>query len=318
MIDLFEPESASTRDGFGKALVRLGNNKSVVVLSADLSESTRANWFKDKYPHRYIELGVAEQNMAGVAAGLSLEGKIPFICSFAAFSPARNWDQIRVSICYSEANVKIFGGHAGLNVGEDGATHQALEDIAIMRALPNMKVVVPCDAVEMEKATIAAAEIKGPVYLRSGRDKFPIITTKRSPFKIGRANILRKGKDVTIIACGLMAYEALVAAELLKEKGISAMVVNNHTIKPIDRKTIIDCARKTKAVVTAEEHQVSGGLGSAVSEVLGSYPVPVKMVAVMDRFGQSGKTRELLEKYGITHKDIVKAVVDVLRIKRKF
>lgn len=303
-----------SRDGYGKGLVKLGKNKNVVALCCDLTDSTRVNWFKEKFPKRFIECGIQEQNMAGLAAGLAMTGKIPFMSSYAVFSPGRNWDQIRVSICYNNLNVKIQGAHAGLSVGPDGATHQALEDIAITRVLPNMIVIVPCDALEGEKATVASVKIKGPVYLRFGREKVPQITTKKTPFKIGKADIYKKGKDVCIIACGVMVYEALVAAEKLKKQGIDAMVINNHTIKPMDNKTIINAAKKTKAIVTAEEHQINGGLGSAVAEVLSKhYPTKIEMVAVKDTFGESGKGNELMKKYGLTSNDIIKAVKRVLK-----
>jgi len=233
-------ELKSCRDGFGEALLELGKrNKDVVVVSADLAESTRCLDFGKKYPQRFIEVGVAEQNMAGVAAGLALEGLIPFMCSFAVFSPGRNWEQIRISICYNKANVKIIGAHAGLNVGEDGATHQALEDLALMRVLPNMTVIAPCDFEETKKAVLASAKIKGPVYIRYGREKCSVITTKQSKFQIGKADIIRQGKDVTIIACGSMVYESLLAAEELAKQEIQAEVINCHTIKPIDRKSVV-------------------------------------------------------------------------------
>ena len=300
----------SCRDGFGEALLELGRkSKDVVVVSADLAESTRCLEFGNKYPGRFFEVGVAEQNMAGVAAGLALEGLTPFICSFAVFSPGRNWEQIRVSICYNNVNVKIVSSHAGLNVGEDGATHQALEDIALMRVLPNMTVIAPCDFEETKKATLAAAKIKGPVYIRYGREKTPVITSKQSKFQIGKANILRQGKDVTIIACGPMVYEALVAADELAKQKISAEVINCHTIKPLDKATIINSAKKTKKVVTIEEHEVNGGLGSAVAEVLSqNYPVPIKILGVPDKFGESGTAQQLLNKYNLNFKGIINAI----------
>jgi len=299
-------ELKSCRDGFGEALLELGkNNKSVVVVSADLAESLRLLDFAKKYPQRFIEVGVAEQNMAGVGAGLALEGLIPFICSFAVFSPGRNWEQIRVSVCYNHANVKIVSSHAGLNVGEDGATHQALEDIALMRVLPNMTVIAPCDYEETKKAVLAAAKIKGPVYIRFGREKIPVISGKPK-FQIGRADILRQGKEATIIACGPMVSEALIAAEELAKQKISAEVINCHTIKPIDQTTIIKSAKKTKKVITIEEHQVNGGLGSAVAEVLSqNYPVPIKIIGMPDKFGESGTAKQLLNKYNLTAKRIV-------------
>ena len=307
-----------SRDGYGKGLVELGKkNSNVVALCCDLTDSTRMAWFKEKFPERFIEVGVAEQNMMGVAAGMAKEGKIPFVSSYAVFNPGRNWDQLRVSVCYAEANVKIEGAHAGISVGPDGATHQALEDIAITRCIPNLIILVPSDAIEGEKATIQAGQIKGPVYLRFGREKVPAITTERTPFQIGKAEIFKEGKDVCIVACGMMVYFALQAAEELEKQGIDAMVINNHTIKPIDKETLINAAKKTGAIVTAEEHQVFGGMGSAVAEVLSEhFPVPIKFVGIKDRFGESGTPEELLEKFGCTDKDIVKAVKDVLEKKK--
>jgi transketolase len=284
-------------------------DKNVVVVSADLAESTRCLEFSKKYPSRFFEVGVAEQNMAGVGVGLALEGLTAFICSFAVFSPGRNWEQIRVSICYNKANVKIVSSHAGLNVGEDGATHQALEDIALMRVLPNMTVLAPCDFEETKKAVLAAAKMKGPVYIRYGREKTPVITSKQSKFQIGEADILRQGKDVTIIACGSMVSEVLMAADELVKQKISAEVINCHTIKPIDKATIIKSAKKTGKVITVEEHQVTGGLGSAVAEVLSqNYPVPMKIIGMPDKFGESGTAKQLWDKYGLNHKMIIKEV----------
>ncbi len=316
--NIHEAKGIPSRDGYGKGLVALGEkNENIVALCCDLSDSTRMGWFEEKFPERFIEVGVAEQNMMGIAAGLSDEGKIPFVSSYAVFSPGRNWDQLRISVCYSQANVKIEGAHAGISVGPDGATHQALEDIAITRCIPNLVVVVPADAVEGEKATIESGLLKGPVYLRFGREKVPTITTEQTPFKIGRAEVFREGKDVCVIACGIMVYEALIAAEKLEEQGIEVMVINNHTVKPIDKKTLIEAAKKTGAVVTAEEHQVQGGMGSAVAEVLAeSFPVPIKFVGIQDRFGESGEPEELLEKFGCTSKEIIQAVKDVLEMKK--
>ncbi len=305
-INLTNPEMIASRDGYGKALLELGKkNKNVVALCCDLTDSTRLEAFKKEFPKRFIEVGVAEQNMAGLAAGLAMIGKIPFMSSYAVFSPGRNWDQIRVSICYNNANVKIQGAHAGISVGPDGATHQALEDIAIMRVLPNMIVIVPADAIEAEKATLAAAAIIGPVYLRFARNKAPIITSSKSPFKIGKAEIYLQGSDVSIVACGSMVYEALIAAESLAKEGIKATVINSHTIKPLDKETIITSAKKTNAMVTAEEHQIHGGLGGAIAELLGKYyPIPLEIVGIKDTFGESGEPIELLKKYHCTHKDI--------------
>jgi transketolase len=316
--DLREVKWIPSRDGYGKGLVALGEkNENVVALCCDLTDSTRVAWFKEKFPDRFIEVGVAEQNMMGLAAGLAKEGKIPFVSSYAVFSPGRNWDQLRISVCYSEENVKIQGAHAGISVGPDGATHQALEDIAITRCIPNLTVIVPADAIEGEKATIQAGLIKGPVYLRFGREKVPTITTERTPFRIGKAETYREGKDVCIVACGIMVYEALIAAEKLEKEGIDATVMNCHTIKPIDKEALITAAKKTKAIVTAEEHQIQGGMGSAVAEVLSQhFPVPIKFVGIKDRFGESGQPEELLEKFGCTSKSIIEATKKVIEMKK--
>lgn len=319
-------EQVPTRNGFGDGFVMAAeNNLNVVGLCADLTESTRMLAFAQKFPERFIQVGVAEQNMASVAVGLAVEGKIPFIASYAVFSPGRNWDQIRVNVCYNKANVKIAGAHAGISVGPDGATHQALEDIAITRVLPGMTVLVPCDVYEAEKATIAVAKHKRPVYIRFTREKTPIITKENAPFAIGRAYVHREGKDVTIIACGPLLYEALMAAEILGGRSsvrqrtvlpISVEVINCPTIKPLDRKTILASAKKTGAVVTVEEHQVTGGLGGAICELLAEeYPVPVVRVGMSDSFGESGNPDELLRKYGMKAKDIVIAVQKVMKKK---
>lgn len=320
LVDRAEPEESGNeaiRDGFGRALLKLGRtNSRVVALTADVAESTRANLFSEAFPERFIEVGVAEQNLAGIAAGLAHEGKIPFMTSFAVFSPGRNWDQIRVSICYSKNNVKIIGGHAGLLAGEDGATHQALEDIAITRVLPNMTVVVPCDAVEAYKATLAIAQLNGPCYLRVVREPTPVITDNETPFELGKIVSIKPGKDVTIIATGAMVAVALQAAKSL-EKKISATVLNCHTIKPIDVSAIVSSAKKTGAVVTVEDHQIAGGLGGAVAEVLSERcPVPLVRVGVQDRFGESGKPLELLEHYGLGVKNIFQAVEQVIKLKQ--
>jgi transketolase len=309
-----KPELKALRDGFGEGLLAAAKeNANVVALCADLTESDRMEEFRITYPDRFVEIGIAEQNLVGVAAGMAHAGKVPFAASFAALTPGRSWDQIRVSCCYSNANVKLYGGHAGITVGEDGATHQALEDIAITRVIPRMTVIVPCDALEMKKATLAAARMQGPVYLRGGRPKIPVITEDDDPFVIGKANQMLPGKDVTIIACGLMVGEALTAARKLREQKISAAVLNIHTIKPIDEDAIIDAASRTGAIVTAEEHQITGGLGSAVSEVLGAeYPVPIERVGMMDMFGESGTWDALLDKYGFRWQNIVEAVIRVL------
>lgn len=316
--NLFDkPEMVYTRDGYGKGLVELGEkNDKVVVLTGDLSESTRCHWFAEKFPKRFIQVGVAEQNMMGLAAGLALSGKIPFVSSYATFSPGRAWDQLRVSVGYSKTNVKVAGAHAGISVGPDGATHQALEDIASVRCIPNFVVEVPCDWLECKKTTLAFAEYTGPCYFRFGREKIPTLTTPETPFEIGKAQIFKEGSDVAIIACGAMVYEALLAAKRLDEKGISACVVNNHTIKPLDEKTIISVAKKCGAVVTAEEHQVQGGMGSAVAECLvQNQPVPMRFIGMQDTFGESGEPRELLDKYKMNALEIERKALELVKIK---
>lgn len=318
---LFEKdvEQIPTRDGYGKGVLQAGEeNPNVVVLCADLKESTRSHWFAEKFPERFFEVGVAEQNMAAIAAGMGVSGKIPFISSYAAFSPGRNWEQIRTTISYNDSNVKIAGHHAGISVGPDGATHQAVEDIATMRVMANMMVIVPCDAIEARKATVAAAKVWGPVYLRFGREKTPVITTEETPFVPGKAEIVWESKkpQVGIIACGALLYNALVAARELEKEKISVLVSNNHTIKPLDEKKIVEVAKKCGSVVTVEEHQVKGGLGGAVAEVLAKkYPVPVEFVGMQGVFGESGAPGELLEKYGMGAENIKEAVRRV--IKRK-
>lgn len=297
-----------TRNGYGRGLVLAGEkNPNVVALCADLTESTRTQPFAEKFPDRFVELGVAEQNLATVASGMAAMGKLPFISSYATFSPGRNWEQIRTTICINERKVIIAGAHAGISVGPDGATHQALEDIAISRALPNMIVINPCDSLESEKATIAAEEYEtyGPIYLRFHREKTPLITTRNSPFKIGRAEVLRDGKEVTIIGCGPVVYEALLAAKDLEKENLNVRVVNMHTIKPLDTKVVLEAALETGAIVTVEEHQINGGLGGAVAEVIvENQPVPVVRVGVEDRFGESGEPDELLMKFGLKSRDI--------------
>lgn len=311
---LSKPEMVPTRNGYGEGLLEAGKkDKDVVVLCADLSESTRSNYFQEKFPERFVEVGVAEQNMASLASGMALAGKTVFISSYAVFSPGRNNEQIRTTIAINDVNVKIVGAHAGVSVGPDGATHQALEDIALMRVMPNMKVLYPCDAEEARKTTVAAASIKGPVYIRLARAETPVITTKKTPFRIGRAEVFAEGKDVTIIASGPLVYEALKAANGMSN---SIEVINLHTIKPLDEKTILRSVKKTGCVVTIEEHQKAGGMGSAVAEMLAqNYPVAVEMIGVSDRFGESGNPEELLQAFKLTAKDITKAVQRV--IKRK-
>ena len=307
----------ATREAYGKALVRLGTeNKDIVVLDADLSKSTKTSDFAKAFPQRFFDMGVAEQNMLGTAAGLAAAGKIPFASSFAMFATGRAFEQIRNSIAYPALNVKIAATHAGISVGEDGASHQTVEDIAIMRALPNMTVIVPADATETEMAVNAAVKIHGPIYLRLGRLALPVLFDENYRFEVGRANTVRDGSDVTVIACGLMVGEALQAAERLSVENISVRVINMHTVKPLDRDAITKAARETKAVVTAEEHNIIGGLGSAVAEVLTrTFPVVQEMVGVKDTFGESGVPAELLEKYGLTAKAIVNAVKRVIERK---
>ncbi len=310
--DIFdEPRMAATRDGFGTALLGLGEtNKDVVVLCADLAESTRVLPFKEKYPERYVELGVAEQNLATVGSGLANYGKIPFIASYAAFSPGRNNEQIRTTISLNNVPVKIAGMHAGVSVGPDGATHQMLEDMSLMRAQPNMTVISPCDSLEAHKATLAAAAHNGPVYLRFARHNSPVMTTAETPFQIGKAMVAWESEhtpEVLLVATGPLLYQALLAAKELEHE-VPVKVINLHTIKPLDRKAIVAAAREAGAVVTIEEHQVAGGMGSAVAEALAQEcPVPVEFIGVHDRFGQSGEPKELLKEYGMDAPAIVAA-----------
>ncbi len=307
----------ATRDGFGEGLLELGRkNKKVVVLSADLTESTRASWFKEKYPGRFISCGVAEQNMISAAAGLALGGKIPFACTFGVFAAGRAWNQVSISVCYMNLNVNIAGTHCGISVGPDGATHQALEEITLMRALPNMTVVVPADALEAKKATVEAVKIPGPVYLRLTRCAVPVISKESDKFEIGRAKVIKRGKDLTIIACGNMVFEALSAARGLKKENIDVRVINMHTPKPMDKKAVIKAARETGAIVTCEEHTVYGGLGSAVAEIVSqNCPVPLKMIGIDNQFGQSGSNEELMNFYKLTSEDIKLAVKRLLKKK---
>ena len=316
-------EQKPIRDGYGDGLVLAGEaDPNVVALCADLSESTRTEPFAKKFPERFFECGVAEQNMATIAAGLGISGKVPFIASYATFSPGRNWEQIRTTIAYNNSNVKIAGHHAGISVGPDGATHQATEDIAMMRAMPNMKIFAPCDAIEARKATIAAAHIWGPVYLRFQREKTPIITTDETPYVPGKADVFwspsgTKKPNVLIIACGALVYNALVAARELEKENIGAVVLNCHTVKPLDEKKISDYAEKIGAIVTVEEHQIAGGLGGAVAEVLAKHhPVPMEFIGMRDTFGESGEPAQLLEKYGMDVKSIISAAKRVMRRKK--
>lgn len=304
------------RDGFGHGLLEAGEkDERIVALTADLKESTKVNYFADKFPERFIEVGVAEQNLVTIASGMANYGKIPFATSYACFSPGRNWEQIRTTIGIDGYPVKIIGAQSGLNIGHYGATHQSLEDIALARVIPNMNVIVPSDYLEAKKATLDLAKIMEPFYMRLPRIDSPVYTTDKTPFKIGKANILTESKkpEVTIVASGLMVYEALLAYKELEKSGIETIVINLHTIKPLDSETIIRYAKLTGAVVTIEEHQVIGGMGSAVSEVLSkNYPVPMEIMGVQDRFGQSGKPKELFAEYGLTKEDITKVVKKVI------
>jgi len=313
-------EQVPIRKGFGEGLLAAGEaDDRVVGLCADLTESTQMHLFKNKFPERFVEIGVAEQNLATVASGMAAMGKIPFITSYAMFSPGRNWEQIRTTICYNNRPVKIAGSHAGISVGPDGGTHQAIEDIAVTRVMPRMIVISPCDALEARKATIEAAKTDTPVYIRLAREKTPVMTTENTPFEIGKSQIFWDGgkkSQVGIIVTGALLYKALIAAKELADDGVSVKVMNLATIKPLDEEAIIELAKATKAIVTVEEHQIAGGMGSAVAECLvGNYPTPQEFVGVRNQFGQSGTTEELLSHYGMNTEDIKKAVKRV--IKRK-
>lgn len=301
-------EKKDTRSGFGDGLYELGlKNENVVGLCADLTGSLKMNKFENEFPKRFFQMGIAEANMISMAAGLATAGKIPFTGTFANFSTGRVYDQIRQSIAYSDKNVKICASHAGLTLGEDGATHQILEDIGLMKMLPGMTVINPCDYNQTKAATLAIADHQGPVYLRFGRPKWPVFTEENT-FEIGKALHLRQGSDVTIFATGHLVWNSLEAAKALAEEGISVEVINIHTIKPLDNKAILDAAAKTQCVVTAEEHQMNGGLGDSICQLLSRYnPLPVEMVAVDDSFGESGTPEELLEKYGLGIKDVIAA-----------
>lgn len=318
---LFDPDKLKqipTRNGYGEGLVEAGKkDKRVIVLCADLTESTRSLAFKETFPDRFVQLGVSEQSMASIAAGMAITGKIPFISSYACFSPGRNWEQIRTTIALQNSNVKIAGAHAGVSVGPDGATHQMIEDIAIMRVMPNMRVIVPCDANETKKATLVAAMYKGPCYLRFAREKSPVFTTEKTPFKIGRMETFRHGTDVTIVAAGPLLYEALLAAQTLSaDHKIETRVLNAHSIKPFDEKTLVRAAKETGAIVTVEEAQAVGGLAGVVAETLSlNAPVPMERIGVQDRFGESGDPRELLETLQLTAPAIMQAVFASLKRK---
>lgn len=310
-------EKIPTRDGFGEELVELGKtNKKIVVVSADLEDATRAEYFKNAYPDRFFTVGIAEQDMVGMAAGLSLQGFVAFVNSFAVFLTNRAYDMIRLDICYNNTNVKIICSHAGVTVGPDGASAQCLEDFALMRILPNLKVVCPVDTIEARKATRCFAKEIGPMYMRTSRAAVPVLTKDDDPFVIGKANVMREGKDATIIACGIEVSEGLKAAEILEKENIDVKVVNMHTIKPIDEECIIQSAQETGAIVTAEEHQVNGGLGGAVAEVVvKNYVVPMAMIGVNDEFGQTGTPDELLTAYHLKDVDIAEAVRKVIKKK---
>ncbi len=310
-LDTASLKQIPTRDGFGQGLVEAAKrDPNVLAVCADLVESTRMQPFRDAFPDRFIEIGVQEQLLVAMSAGMASAGKVPFVASYAMFCPGRAWEQVRTNMCLNETNVKIAGAHAGVSVGPDGATHQAIEDIAIMRPIPKMTILVGCDAPQVKKATLAAAAMFGPVYVRFGREKSAVITTEATPFEIGKAQTFREGHDVAIVACGILVYNALVAAEkLAREDGLECLVVNNHTIKPMDTDAVVAAARTCGAVVTVEEHQVHGGMGSRVAEILAAeHPVPIEFIGVQDRFGQSGTPSELIIEYGMGPDSIVAAV----------
>lgn len=312
---------SSTRQGFGEGLLQTGTtNENIVALCADLKESTKVNLFAEKFKDRFIEIGIAEQNMASVASGMASVGKIPFIVSYGIFNPGRNWEQIRTTICYNNQNVKIIGSHAGLSVGEDGGSHQALEDIAITRVIPNMVVISPCDKIEAKKATIAISKTKNPTYMRLARNDTPVITTEETPFEIGKAQLIFKPDvglaQVGIIATGPILYKAIIASRELEKIGIKVKVMNLSTIKPLDENAIIDLAKETKHIITVEDHQISGGMGSAVSECLAkNYSIPIEFVGIDDKFGQSGTPEELEKYYHIDTIDIVEKVKKIINRK---
>lgn len=312
--DKDDVERVPNRKGFGQGLLAAGKKyDNVVALCADLTESTQIHLFAEAYRERYVQVGVAEQNLVTVGSGMAAQGKIPFVSSYAAFSPGRNWEQIRTTVCLDNQPVKIIGSHAGLYTGKDGATHQMLEDIALMRVLPNMVVLAPCDAIEAEKATLAMAADKRPNYMRLAREAIPVLTTKDTPFEIGRAYVFATGSDLTLIATGTMTYAAMMASELLYKQGVDAEVIHCPTIKPLDTLTILKSAKKTGRVVTVEEHQVNGGLGGAVAELLAEHhPVPLRRVGVRDQFGQSGDPHDLLEHYGLTPKHIAQSAHELM------
>ena len=311
----------SIRDGFGEGLVIAGEmDERVVALCADVTESLRMHLFRDRFPERFIEVGIAEQNMVGIASGLAASGKIPVIGSYAVFSPGRNWEQIRTTICYNQQKAIFIGSHAGLNVGPDGASHQALEDIALMRVLPNMAVVCPADAIEARKAILSAIEYKDSVYIRLPREKSPVFTTEETSWEIGKSQELwipKQGEQfsgITIFVCGYLVYKALEVAKELEEDDISITVINNSAIKPLDEKMILKWAKKSKAIITLEEHQIAGGMGSAIAEFLSeNHPLPIKFMGIKDKFGQSGQTEELLKKYNLDEEAIKVTVKEMIK-----
>ncbi len=303
----FQRQKVATRDGYGDALLVLGKDRRVMVLCADLTESTRVEKFRERYPQQFVEIGVAEQNLVTVASGLAAVGKIPFVSSYACFCPGRCWEQIRTTICYNNQNVKIIGAHAGISVGPDGATHQMLEDIALMRALPNMVVVVPADYGQTVQATKAMAGFYGPAYMRFAREKTEQMTTSMTPFEIGKAQVFKEGRQIALIAAGPVVYQCLEAALLLQKEGISAMVINSPSIKPLDNTTILRAARKCRRIITVEEAQIAGGLGGAVAELLSEkLPTPLHRIGIRDHFGESGSPDELLVKFGFSGEHIYK------------
>lgn len=303
-----------TRSGFGEGLLEAGKeNPNVVALCADLSPSVRMDLFQKEFPERFIEVGIAESNMVSIASGMALSGKIPFVGSFAAFSTGRTYDQIRQSVAYSDTNVKIAGSHAGITLGEDGATHQILEDIGLMRMMPNMVVINPCDFTQAKQATIASARYNGPVYIRYGRQKVPVFLTEDTPFEIGKALMLNEGKDVSIFATGHLVWQAILAAQELEKEGISAEIINIHTIKPLDNEAILASVKKTGCVVACEEHLYNGGLGDSIAQLLArNYPSPMEYVGIDDQFGESGKPMQLMDKYGLNAKNIIEKAKKVI------
>ncbi len=318
-INSSDVQYAPIRQGFGEGLLEAGEKDSrIVALCADLTDSTKISLFKEKFPERFFEVGITEQNMSGVASGMAAMGKVPFMASYAMFSPGRNWEQIRTTISYNDVNVKIVGAHAGVSVGPDGGTHQAIEDIALMRVLPRMTVVVPCDAVEAKKATLAIAETVGASYIRLGREKTPIVTDDATPFVLGKAytifesEVRNDAKKVGIIACGTLVYHAIGAAQKLEEEGCEVAVLNLHTIKPLDAEAVLSFAKRFEKIVTAEEHQVAGGMGSVIAEFLAqNYPVPMRFIGIQDKYGQSGTQDELFKHYKLTADDVVRAAKEL-------